>query len=244
MIAKITNRRIVLFALLTAATAGLFTAFMRYDWVLGDPAFNNFIYIHDDDVETVGFHTVISIMNIILLFPFALELLTDHKATEIYIVSRMASSVRFYCIRFAQMLMLCFAESLCYNTALLAVYCCAGTIAEPTKQLAALYAYAVISGFLTALVFVAIMQLLAVVLSEKNTLIITVALFCVCVVISLKLADKAPNLLFTNNYFLTRVFAADNILPKQIICAVALPLAATGITVAVGSCIYKHTDHL
>ena len=51
----------------------------RYDWAANDVLYNNFLFIHDDDINSVGFHNLISVMNVILLFPFAMEILTDHK---------------------------------------------------------------------------------------------------------------------------------------------------------------------
>lgn len=159
MIIKIINKRTVFFTICISALAGIFTVLTRYDWAANDVLYNNFLFIHDDDINSVGFHNLISVMNVILLFPFAMEILTDHKKTnEIYIVSRMSNSIRFYFIKFLQISLLCFLESFIYNTILLIVYCSLGSIAEPTKQLICIYLYTVIVNFLIALTFFAIMQ--------------------------------------------------------------------------------------
>lgn len=79
MIIKIINKRTVFFTICISVLAGIFTVLTRYDWAANDVLYNNFLFIHDDDINSVGFHNLISVMNVILLFPFAMEILTDHK---------------------------------------------------------------------------------------------------------------------------------------------------------------------
>ncbi len=245
MIIKITNKRILVFAMLISVLAGIFTVFVRYDWTLDNSVYNNFLYLHDDDINSIGFHTLISVMNIILFFPLAMEMLTDHKATnEIYIVSRMSNSVRFYFIKFLQISLLCFIESLCYNTVLLAVYCGLGEIAEPYKQLVNIYIYTVIVNFLIALTFIALMQFLSIIINEKIALLLIIAFFCVCVITGFKLTSKISNICITNYYFITSTFADNPPSLNRIVLSLALPLIITGLITVSGSFIYKHSDHI
>lgn len=245
MIIKITNKRILVFTMLISAFAGIFTVFVRYDWALNDIIYNNFLFLHDDDINSIGFHTLISVMNVILLFPLAMELLTDHKTTnEIYIVSRMSSSVRFYFIRFSQLSLLCFIESLFYNTMLLTVYCSLGEIAEPDKQLISIYIYTVIVNFLIELTFIALMQLLSIIINEKIALLFIIAFFCICVIAGFKLTGKFQNICITNYYFITSTFANNPPSLNRIVYSVALPFTITGLITISGSIIYKHRDHI
>ena len=245
MIIRITNKRIIIFTLVISVLAGIFTLIIRYDWALNDVSYNNFLFIHDDDINSVGFHTLISVMNVILLFPFAMEMLTDHKKTnEIYIVSRMSNSIRFYFIKFLQMALLCFLESLFYNTALLTFYCSVGKIAEPGKQLISIYLYTVIVNFLITLTFIAIMQLLSIIINEKIALVLIIVFFCICVTCGLKITNRISNICITNYYFITLTFTNNPPSLNRIALSLALPLIITSSITVSGSFLYKHTDHL
>lgn len=244
MIIKIINKRTVFFTICISALAGIFTVLTRYDWAANDVLYNNFLFIHDD-INSVGFHNLISVMNVILLFPFALEILTDHKETnEIYIVSRMLNSIRFYLIKFVQMSLLCFLESFIYNTILLIVYCCLGTIAEPTKQLICIYLYTVIVNFLIALTFIAIMQFFSIIINEKIALVLIIVLFCVCVTCGLRFTNSISNICITNYYFITSTFTNNPPSFNRIALSLALPLIITSLIAVSGSFVYKHADHL
>lgn len=245
MILKIINKRAVFFTIYISAFAAILTVLTRYDWATKNVLYNNFIFIHDDDINSIGFHTLISVMNVILLFPFAMEILTDHKKTnEIYIVSRMSNSIRFYFLKFLQLALLCFLESFIYNTAMLIVYCALGTIAEPIKQLIIIYLYTVIVNFLIALTFIAIMQLFSIIINEKIALILIIMIFCICVICGLNFTNNISNICVTNYYFITSTFT--NNLPSlmRIALSFALPLIITSLITVSGSFVYKHTDHL
>lgn len=245
MIRKIINKRILILNILVSVLAGVFTVLVRYDWVLNDTAYNNFLFIHDDDISSIGFHTFISVMNVILMFPFAMAMLSDHKkANEIYILPRIANSVRFYFIKFFLVLLLCFAESLFYNTALLITYCSLGDIAEPVKQLLIIYIYTVIINFLVALIFAEIMQLIETMLNEKSALILVIFLFCASVVCGMLFNEKIPELFITNFYFITLTF--KNNLPslKEIIISSLFLMIFSAFISVLGSFIYKRKDHI
>lgn len=245
MIIKIINKRILAFNILISALAGIFTVLVRYDWALNDVSYNNFLFIHDDDISSVGFHTLISVMNVILLFPFAMAMLSNHKKTnEIYILPRLTNSVCFYFIKFLQISLLCFVESLCYNTAMLLLYCCLGAIAEPVKQLLIIYIYTVVINFLIALTFVAIMQLFETIVNEKIALILIIVVFCACVVCGLLFNGKLSEVFITNYYFVTLTFKNDQLLLNKIITSLALPLITTSLISIFGSFLYKRSDHV
>lgn len=245
MIIKITNKRIILFTVIISALAGVFTVFARYDCSINNIVYNNFLFLHDDDISSVGFHTLISIMNVILLFPFAMEMLTNHKTTnEIYIVSRMINSVRFYYVKFFQVLILCFIENLCYNTVIIVSYCCLGKIAEPFNQLVDIYIYTVIVNFLIVLTFNAIMQAISVVINEKVALLTIIVLFCFCVIVGIKNTRNYIEMCITNYYFVSLTFTADFLSSKRIMFSLALPLIITIIVSTCGSIIYKCSDHM
>lgn len=245
MIRKIINKQILAFNMLTSVLTGIFTVLVRYDWALNDVSYNNFLFIHDDDISSIGFHTLISVMNVVLLFPFAMAMLSDHKKTNlIYVLPRLSNSVCFYFIKFLQIALLCFIESLCYNTAMLLLYCFLGAIAEPVKQLLIIYIYTVVINFLIALTFVAIMQLFETIVNEKIALILIIVLFCACVVCGLLLNGKLSEVFMTNYYFVTLTFENYQPLLDKIITSLALPLIITSLISILGSFIYKRSDHI
>lgn len=243
MIIKITNKRILILTMLISVFAGIFVVFCRYDWTFNSAEYNNFLFIHDDDINTVGFHTFISVMNVILLFPMVMELLTDHKETnEIYIVSRISSPVKFYFIKFIQIALMCFVESFCYNTSLCMFYCSLGTVNETLKQLISIYVYTVIIGFLIAMVFATTMQLLEIFLNERIVLVLIIVLFCVHVVSGLMLTHT--EICITNYYFISLVFAGGILPLKQIVISLVVPLIFIIITAIFGGYLYKHSDRI
>lgn len=245
MIIKTFNKRILIFASFISVLLGVFVVMVRYDWALNDSLYNNFLFLHDDDTTSMGFHTFITVMNVILLFPFAMELLTDHKSTnEIYIVSRMSNSVKFYYFKFFQLIILSLAESIFYNSALLITYCSLGNISEDSGQLKQIIVYSILINFLVALTFMAVMQISQTLANEKTALILVILLFCLCVLLGFKMPNNSANFWITNYYFITPVFSTNNLYSVSFAAALTLPAAITFLITIIGSIIYKHKDHI
>lgn len=249
MIIRLINKKSVLICAAVSFISGVFIFLSRYTFGYEDPLYNNFLYIHDGDLTDLDFHLLLSVLNIVLLFPFATELLTYHKSTnEIYIVSRMSNSARFYYIKFSQLALLCFAQSTVYNSSILTAYCLLGHPAESRSSLAGMFLYAVAVSFFVSLVFVSFLQLLETLINAKTALILVIIIFCLSVLSGFKLPKEIAQYWPSNVYFITPFFASKATLSLSFsvsACAAFLiPIAITAAITAAGSMIYKRKDHI
>lgn len=236
MILKICDKRVFSHTAVVAIACAIFTAFARFDSVN-----NDFLYFHDYEVD-IEFNTLISVMNVVLFFPFAMLMLVDRKKTnEIYIVPRISNSSKFYFIKFFQLLLLCFVQSLIYNLSLFLIYC---ILCENRKEILFLLTYTIIADLAVELVFVSVMQLLSVLINEKIALLLTIASFCACTFAGLITAKPWSYLFVTNYYFISFAFSYYQSDFKYILLSLALPLVLISVIVVPASVIYKKKDHI
>lgn len=249
MIIRLINKKAVLICAALSLVCGLFIFLTRYSFYYSDPMCNNFLYIHDSDLTSVDLNLMLSITNILLMFPFAAELLTYNKSTnEIYIVSRMADSARFYFIKFSQLALLCLIESAVYNATVLIAYCVFGAPAESGGKLAGIFLYTVAVNFLVGLAFSAVLQLMETLADAKAALILIIIVFCLFVFLGFQLPEDLAGYWITNFYFITPTFGNESAVPPpfeiSVPAAVLIPAGITAAITVTGSMIYKHKDHI
>lgn len=244
MVFKILNKKTFLFCSIVSVLIGIAVCLTGYDIISADSLLNSYVYIHDGNIYEFDITIFKNILNVAVLFPFVLQLLTDHKKTnEIYIVSRMANSSKFYYIRFFHIALLCLTESIMYNLGILVTYLSLGK-AESNEHLIKILAYTVLINFLVAFLFSSLLQLFSVIVNEKASLALIILLFFICFTAGFFIPDKISNLWVSNFYFVTPVFK-QNVLystPPYILISETLLITA-GISI-IGSLIYRKSDRL
>lgn len=248
MITRLLNKKAVLICAALSFAAGMFIFLSRYDFYFADPAANNFAYLHDGDITGFDFYLLLSVINAVLLFPFAADIISYKKsANEIYIVPRMANSAKFYYIKFLQLVFLCLVHSFIYNGSILAFYCAFGGGSESAARLAAMFFYAAFADFAVELVFAALLQLAQTTADIKAALIFVITVFLLCTFAGLRLPAGAAKYWITNFYFVTPAFADAQPLPAPFEVSPAAALICVPAAMAfaaAGSIIYKRKDHI
>lgn len=244
MFFKLINKKTFLFCGLISILLGITVCIMDYDTILFDPQINNFTNIHDGNINEFDVQLFSKVLNVLVIFPFVLQILTDHKATnEIYIVSRMSNSSRFYYVRFIQIAILCLFESLIYNSSMLVTYLVLGK-SETLQKLALIVAYSILINFLVSLVFASLIQLFSVVLNEKAALSMIILLFCFCFIGGFFVPNKISAIWITNFYFITPIFKESVLYSANGYLTIIASSVTAAIITAIGSFIYRRKDHI
>lgn len=244
MVFKILNKKTFLFCSIVSILIGIAVCLTGYDIISADLKLNSYVNIHDGDIYEFNIMIFKNILNVAVLFPFVLQLLTDHKKTnEIYIVSRMANSSKFYYIRFFHIALLCLTESIMYNLGILITYLSLGK-SESNEKLIEILAYTVFINFLVTFLFSSLLQLFSVILNEKASLALIMLLFFICFTAGFFIPNRISNLWVSNFYFVTSVFNQTALYstPPYILIAETLIITA-GISI-IGSLIYRKSDRL
>lgn len=245
MIFKLMHKRTLLLSIGLAALCSALLVLMRYDGVLYDPAYNNFLQLHDGELENFAYSAFADVLHFILALPLLANLFSAHRNTNtVYILPRFSSLQKWFYIKTAEGVFACFLESMAYHLSMLIIYCMLGKTAEDGKELVLQWVTAVLFTWLALSFHSVVTNILTLYLPDVFAVIIGAVFLFISTGIGYYLPPAVGQYVFMNPVFITRFFDGSGYYKYPVYVYLLLAVAKIVVLTIVGSRIYKHCDHM
>lgn len=245
MIFKLMHKRTLLLSIGLAALCSVLLVLMRYDSVLYNPAYNNFLQLHDGEMEDFAYSVFADILHFILALPLFVHLFSAHRSTNtVYLLPRLSSLQKWFYIKTAESVFACFLESMAYHLSMLITYCILGKTAEGSRVLFLQWVTAVLFTW-SALSFISVFtNILTLYFPDVFALILGALFLIIYAGIGYDLPSAVGQYVFINPVFITRFFDGSGYYEYPVYVYLLLAVAKIVVLTIVGSRIYKHCDHM